>query len=169
MPGTASLDRLCGAGWVCRCCRCFRPKRKGRSGRQWPKTRDPDPVPPNRHDSPLLQIGAVARKDQVHQPDPLLDKDIWQAHEAAVRLAVEEEKLAEILVHAHKDTAFGRSAFKERPVSWIGTPIRGCNDIVSLGAEPFRQASACTTIDEEFQRLATRIASRDSSAMTACA
>ena len=42
-------------------------------------------------------------------------------------------------------------------------------DVVTLGAQPFGQPSACAVVDEELHRLATETADSVSSAIAACA
>ena len=53
-------------------------------------------------------------------------------------------------------------------VAWIGFFSR-VEDVVTLGAQPFGEPSACAVIDEELHRVATETAARVSSAIAACA
>ena len=52
-------------------------------------------------------------------------------------------------------------------IAWIGLFSR-VEDVVTLGAQPFGQPSACA-VDEELHRLATETAASVSSAIAACA
>lgn len=92
---------------------------------------------------------------------------IRQTDQTTVRSALDEEELPKILVHRHQDTILNGGAVEQNPVSGVRAPLSGFDDVVPLLAQPLRQTPPGTTVDEESQRLATRTASRDSSATTA--
>ena len=53
-------------------------------------------------------------------------------------------------------------------VAWIGFFSR-VEDVVTLGAQPFGEPSACAVVDEELHRSDTEIADSVSPEITACA
>jgi hypothetical protein len=84
-----------------------------------------------------------------------------------VALSFEEEKFTEVLVDGDEDASFCCRLPQERFISRIFIQFARIQDFVTLFAKPLGHPPACASIDEEPQRLATRTASRDSSATTA--
>jgi len=130
-------------------------------------TGDSDAFSPDGDHGFLPELTPKSRQDLIHQTDPFVREHIRQTDQTAVRRALDEEEFPKILVHRHQDTILDGGAVEQNPVSGVGTPLLGFNDIVPLLAQPLRQAPPGATVDEESQRLATRTASRDSSATTA--
>lgn len=81
--------------------------------------------------------------------------------------SLEEEEFAEVLVDGDEDAFFFCRLPQERFISQVLIELARVQNIMTLFAKPLGHPPACASIDEEPQRLATRTASRDSSATTA--
>ena len=103
-----------------------------------------------------------------HQGEAFANGHIGQPDQACVYCPADVNESAEVPVERDQNPAFRGGAFEQRTIAWIGFFSR-VEDVVTLGAEPFRQPSARAVVDEELHRLATETAASVSSAIAACA
>lgn len=71
-------------------------------------------------------------------------------------------------VERDQNPALRGGPFEQRTIAWIGFFSR-VEDVVTLGAQPFGEPSACAVVDEELHRFVTETAASVSSAIAACA
>lgn len=133
------------------------------------RTRDSYPIASNRHDRPSGQLLGVVLEDSSHELDSSFGWYIRKANKPAVRRSFHENELAEVLVHGHQDSVFGRSPIQHYAIARVRTTLPGFHDIVSVLAQPLRQPVARAPINEKPHFAATPTESRESWETTACA
>lgn len=115
-----------------------------------------------------VQSCAVFLQHLGHQGEAVANGHVGQSDQACVRCPADVHQSAEVPVECDQNPALRGGAFEQRTVAWIGFCSR-VEDVVTLGAQPFRKPSACAVVDEELHRLATETAASVSSAIAACA
>jgi hypothetical protein len=92
----------------------------------------------------------VAGKHVTQHLDAPRRRHIWEANQSAVRRARAEHQCAEVRVDGDKDALLVSGELQESSVAWIGP--EGCcfYNVVTLRAQPFREATTGAPINEEF-------------------
>jgi hypothetical protein len=104
-----------------------------------------------------------------HECNTRLRPDVGQSNKPGMRMLINEDQQAEILVHRDENASLGGRPGQDGRIAGIG-PVRGdFLDIMALAAQPFRKPVAGAGVDQESHSPATRIASSVSRAMTAWA
>ena len=109
----------------------------------------------------------MIRQDLLHEPDPCFDQDIGESDQPSMAFSFEIKELAEIFVDRDEDAVLCGGLLQKRFVSRIFFQLPRVQNLMALFPEPLGKPPASAPIDEESQRLATRTASRDSSATIA--
>ncbi len=147
--------------------------RVDRERRRWPRpsplrTGDPDPPATHGDERVPVQRCAMFLEYLGHQGEAVANRHIGQPDQACVRCPADVHQSAEVAVERDENPALRGGAFEQRTIAWIGFYSR-VGDVVTLGAQPFGQPSACAVVDQELHRLATETAASVSSAIAACA
>ena len=129
---------------------------------------DPDPPATHGYERLLVQRFAMFLEHLGHQGEAVANGHVGQPDQACVRCPADVHQSAEVSVERDQNPALRGGAFEQRTIAWIGFSSR-VEDIVTLGAQPFSEPSACAVVDEEPHRLTTETAASVSSAIAACA
>ena len=129
-----------------------------------------DPDSPATHGDERLPVQRFAMflEHLGHQGEAVENGHIGQPDQACVYCPADVHQSAEVPVERDQNPALRGGAFEQRTIAWIGFLSR-VEHVVTLGAQPFGQPSACAVVDEELHRLATETAASVSSAIAACA
>ena len=133
-----------------------------------PGAGDPDPSATHGDERLPVQRFAMFLEHLGHQGEAVANGHIGQPDQACVYCPADVHQSAEVPVERDQNPALRGGAFEQRTIAWIGFFSR-VEDVVTLGAQPFGQPSACAVVDEELHRLATETAASVSSAIAACA
>jgi hypothetical protein len=110
------------------------------------RTRDAHSASSDGHHGTLLEIATVAGQHLADDVDPARRGHVGQPDDSAMRLAVPEDKLAEVGVDGDQNAALRDRASENLPVSGIGTQLTGFA-IVPV-AQPV-QTPAGAAVDQE--------------------
>ena len=104
-----------------------------------------------------------------HHRNPFRCRDVRQAKDAGVCCFLVEDQRTEVRINRDENTTFGDCPFEDSTITRIGTSLRDFCHVVTFCAQPISQAATGTAINEKSHFAATRTASRESWAITACA
>ena len=129
-----------------------------------------DPDPPATHGDERLPVQRFAMflEHLGHQGEAVANGHIGQPDQACAHWSADLHQSAEVPVERDQNPALRGGAFEQRTIAWIAFFSR-VEDVVTRGAQPFGQPSACAVVDEDLHSLATETAASVSSAIAACA
>jgi len=104
-----------------------------------------------------------------HERDAHLRPDMGQSNEAGMRMLIDEDQQAEILVHRDENAPLGCCPREDRRIARIRPAPGDFLDVMAFAAQPFRKPVAGAGVDQEPHSPATRTASSLSRAITAWA
>jgi hypothetical protein len=123
----------------------------------------------NHHDG-VLQVGlAYICQDLGDERDTAVCGNVGQTNDAGVGGTMEEDEVAEVLVHRDEHAVFGDRPLQEDVITRIFAALTRLQDVVALAAQPVGEPPAGAAVDEELHAEPTLTASSRSWAMTAWA
>jgi hypothetical protein len=124
--------------------------------------RDTDLVSSHRYDRSIHQRLFGPFQHDFHQRNARSCRNVGKANNAAMRLLVDEDEFAEVRIDRDKNPTFLGGPSEKNEVAGVGTALARFDDVVTIGAKPFRQPTARTPIDHELHGVVTCTASRES-------
>ena len=123
----------------------------------------------NRDNCLCFKCTAMPFKHLGYQGNALCCRHVGEAHQAPMRSLLHIDKLSEVGIDRHQDSAFGGGATEQCLITRINSKSMGLDNVMPLVAQPFCQMVTDAPVDKKSHDSATDTADSVSLAMTACA
>lgn len=123
----------------------------------------------NRDNRLRFECIAMPLKHLGYQGNALRRRHIGEAHQAHMRSLLHIDKLSEVGIDRHQNSAFGGGATEQCLITWIDSKFMGLDNVMPLTAQLFCQMVPDAPIDKKSHDSAIDTAESVSLAITACA